>query len=234
MILIQAGDNNSLLHRTDPRLRIFAAVIFSVIVVLSRGMSTIVLSLLYSLAAVVSAGLSLRMVASRVLKLNLFILVLLLFAERQARFEVLMIALKSNALLLWLSAFISTIDITSLGHALNHLRVPDKLTQLFLTTVRYIEVLFMEYRRLVQAMKIRAFSPAMTKHTYRAYSYLVGMLLVKSFDRAERISAAMKCRGFKGRFYIFKHFSWHRLDTTAGIVLGLMFMVMLCMEFMKI
>ena len=37
-------------------------------------------------------------------------------------------------------------------------------------------------------------------HTYRSYACLVGMLLVKSFDRARRVRMAMLLRGFDGRF----------------------------------
>ena len=82
-----------------------------------------------------------------------------------------------------------------LGHALGHLHVPRKLAHLLLFTVRYLDVLDREYRRLRAAMKVRSFRPRMSLHTYRAYGYLVGMLLVRSFDRSERMLAAMKCRG---------------------------------------
>jgi cobalt/nickel transport system permease protein len=38
------------------------------------------------------------------------------------------------------------------------------------------------------------------------------MLLVRSLDRSERIVAAMKCRGFRGRFYLLDHFAFSRRD----------------------
>ena len=38
------------------------------------------------------------------------------------------------------------------------------------------------------------------------------MLLVKSHDRAERVRAAMICRGFKGKFYDLKEFSFRSSD----------------------
>ncbi len=97
-----------------------------------------------------------------------------------------------------------------LGHALAHLHVPRKLAHLLLFTVRYLDVLEREYRRLRAAMKVRSFRPRMNRHTYRAYGYLVGMLLVRSFDRSERVLAAMKCRGFRGRFYLLDHFAFCR------------------------
>jgi cobalt/nickel transport system permease protein len=44
------------------------------------------------------------------------------------------------------------------------------------------------------------------------------MLLVRSFDRAERIVAAMKCRGFRGHFYLLDHFAMTRADLPFAVV----------------
>ena len=64
----------------------------------------------------------------------------------------------------------------------------------------------MEYSRLIKAVKIRGFQAGNNLHTYRTYAYLVGMLLVKSYERAERVRAAMLCRGFRGIFYDLREF----------------------------
>jgi cobalt/nickel transport system permease protein len=61
-------------------------------------------------------------------------------------------------------------------------------------------------------MKVRGFRPRMSGHAYRTYGYLIGMLLVRSFDRSERILAAMKCRGFHGHFHVLNHFCYSRRD----------------------
>jgi len=230
MVFVHRVDDHSIIHKIDPRLRIITALTFSFIVVGSKNLITLIMALSCALISVLVAGLPKEMLFKRIVKLNVFVLLLFLLTGEESRMGVGVIALKSNTLLLWLSAFLSTIDSTSLGHALNHLKVPDKLTHLFLTTVRYIDVLFMEYQRLVQAMKIRGFQPQMNVHTYRTYSYLVGMLLVKSFDRSERIFDAMKCRGFNGHFYMFDHFHWHRTDTAASVLLGMLCSILIGAE----
>jgi len=43
------------------------------------------------------------------------------------------------------------------------------------------------------------------------------MILVRSFDRSKRILAAMKCRGFKGRFYIIHHYEMRKCDYFMAI-----------------
>jgi cobalt/nickel transport system permease protein len=139
------------------------------------------------------------------------------------------VALKANAVVLAIAALIGTMDAVTLGHALAHFRVPQKLTQLLLFMVRYFDVLGREYTRLRAAMRVRCFRPAMNWHSYRALGYLVGMLLVRSFDRSERVLAAMKCRGFRGHYYLLDHFAFvPRRDLPfyaavvllTGIVLG--------------
>jgi cobalt/nickel transport system permease protein len=118
------------------------------------------------------------------------------------------IALKANAIVLGLLALLGGMEAATLGHALAHLRVPKKFIHLLLMTTGYLEVLRREYGRLRGALRVRCFRPHVSGHTYRTYGYLVGMLLVRSFERAERVLAAMKCRGFRGRFYLLDHFSF--------------------------
>ena len=96
--------------------------------------------------------------------------------------------------------------------------VPDKIVHLFFFCFRYIHVIHEEYHRLVNTMKVRGFKPGTNMHTYRTYAYLVGMLLVMSFDRSQRILAAMKCRGFKGKFYILHDYGMKKADYVLGTV----------------
>jgi len=105
-----------------------------------------------------------------------------------------------------------------LGHALAHLRVPSKLVHVLLFTVRYLDVLHRESARLRWAMRVRAFRPRADRHTHRAVGYLVGMILVRGFDRSERVAAAMKCRAFRGVFPLLDHFALGWRDVPFAVV----------------
>jgi cobalt/nickel transport system permease protein len=140
------------------------------------------------------------------------------------------IALKGNAVVLTLVVLLGTIDAVTLGHTLHHLRVPEKLTHLMLFTVRYLDVLHREYLRLRAAMKARGFRPRLDRHTYRSFGYLVGMLLVRSLDRAERIAAAMKCRGFRGHFFLLDHFAFSRRDVPFCLASLTLLLLLVFME----
>ncbi|MBN1257277.1 MAG: cobalt ECF transporter T component CbiQ, partial [Planctomycetes bacterium] len=50
------------------------------------------------------------------------------------------------------------------------------------------------------------------------YGYLVGILLVRSIARSERILAAMKCRGFNGKFYILTPFKCRQADLAFSVL----------------
>jgi cobalt/nickel transport system permease protein len=112
-----------------------------------------------------------------------------------------LITLKSNAILCAFAGLVAGLDPASVGRGLQTLRAPALLCQLLLFALRYAHLIAEEYERLADAMRIRAFRPRCNLHTYRSYAYLVGMLLVRSWERAERVYNAMLCRGFDGRFH---------------------------------
>jgi cobalt/nickel transport system permease protein len=85
-----------------------------------------------------------------------------------------------------------------------------------LFTVRYIAVLGEEAARLRTAMRARAFEPRTDRHTLTTYGYLVGMLLVRAAERAERVLEAMKCRGFEGRWPVLDQPHLGRADAVAA------------------
>jgi len=224
MIEEQFTTGESFIHSLDPRVKIIVAILFSVVVAVSSNFLALLPALAVSLFLIILARLSMRRVFYRLLLVNGLILFLWLFLPFTYQGEALFtigplvgtkegvlyasqITVKCNAILLAMIALLATIPVFSLGHAMNELCFPDKIVHLFLFTYRYIHVIFQEYRRLINAMKMRAFVPGTNMHTYRSYAYLVGMLLVKSYDRAERIHRAMLCRGFNGKYYTLSRFS---------------------------
>ena len=80
-------------------------------------------------------------------------------------------------------------------------------------------MIYLEYERLRNAMRVRGFKPKTNWHTYKSFAYLVGMLLVKSLDRAERIRKAMLCRGYHGRFYLLHHFELKESDILTLVLM---------------
>ncbi len=242
---LAAGRRRAWLDWVDPRSRVVAALGFCAVLAWAGKLITLGAGLAVALAAAWAAGLGPGNALRRLLPLELFMLLLLallpwttgktalwqlgpLVYSREGLLLGTLIAIKGTGIMLAALAFLGTLSMVTLGHALAHLRVPDKLIHLLMFTVRYVDVLYQEYGRLSAAMKVRGFRPSPRFHTYRTYGHLVGMLLVRSLDRSERILAAMKCRGFVGRFYLLDHFAFSTADVWfalawAAVLLGLVF-----------
>lgn len=223
------SEGASLAHRLDPRGKLVVAGLFAVLMAVAQSYAATLAGLSLALFCLALARLPGKKVAARLLVVNSFILFLWvvlpltypgdavwrigpLSVTRQGLIFTGLITLKSNAIVIGLIALVATAPIITLGQAMHNLRVPDKLCHLLLFTYRYLYVFEQEFHRLVQAMNIRGFQPGTNLHTYRTYAYLAAMLLVRSYDRAERVFQAMRCRGFHGVFYSLRTFSWERRD----------------------
>ncbi len=117
---------------------------------------------------------------------------------------------------------------------MHELGIPKKLVHLFFFTQRYIHVIYSEYVRLRDAMKIRGFTPGTNFHTYKSYAYMVGMLLVRSCDRAQRVHNAMLCRGFKGSLYSLSDFSIKSTDVFSFVIMLGLIIVLGVLEWTRI
>ena len=227
----------SLLHQLDPRVRILAAATFSIIVALSRNFQVLIAAVIISSILVILAQLPAKEIFKRILAVNIFILLLWLVLPLTFHGTVAMklgplpiysegitmaaqITLKSNAIVLALIALIATMNLSILGYALNWLRVPDKIVHLLLMTYRYVFLIEQEYQRLIRAARIRGFRPGTNLHTYKTYAGIVGMLLVRSTLRADRVYKAMLCRGFRRKFYCLHEFESGRNDWIFAIIMS--------------
>lgn len=222
----------------DPRLRVLALLFLTVGVVAARQMASVACLTAFSLACLVMAKLSPRQVLGRALPLVGFGILLaavlpwtapgqpigsgwLEGASWEGLTQAGIIWWKATTVLFGAMGLVGTLEIPVLGHVLAHFHMPRKLVHLILFSVRYLNVLENEYHRLQTAIRLRGFRPGWNLWTFRTYGQLVGMLLVRSLARSERILAAMKCRGFRGYFYLWSHFHFTPRDVVfvAGIVL---------------
>jgi len=207
----------SVIHKIDPRYRVVAAALLSVIIAVLTGIEALLAAITIAGITLAAAKLNPRAVAGRLAVVAgfLFLLWLVLPVTHPGTVfytlgpltlsceGVLLatrITLKSFAILSLLIALVSTMSVATLGNALNSLGVPGKLTQLLMVSYRYIFVIEQEYQKLQRAAKIRGFQPGTNLHTYRTYAYLAGMLFVRASLRAQRVYQAMLCRGFTGRY----------------------------------
>lgn len=103
--------------------------------------------------------------------------------------------------------------------AAHKLRLPGLLVQLTLLAYRYAFLLADEMRRLRVAMRTRGFRVRATRHGYRALGHATGALLVRGAERADNVAAAMRCRGFDGKFHTLTAFRTRAADIISFVAL---------------
>lgn len=242
MHLEEFAEGNSLLHKLDPRVKFITAIPYIFLIAVMNGLKGPLLALMVSAVMIFISRINFRKLVGRLIVVNTFIFILWIFVpfsypgeivysigslkvSQEGLLCVLSITFKANAIVLATIAILGTSEVFSLAHALVHLKIPHKLVHLFFFFYRYISVLHEEYMRLKRAMHIRAFRAKTNIHTYKTYAYLVGMLIVRSYDRSQRIYKAMLCRGFNGNFPIISHFNLKTRDIYFSIIM--MFIIFL-------
>jgi cobalt/nickel transport system permease protein len=91
----------------------------------------------------------------------------------------------------------ATTEVPRLLRGLERLKVPPVLTQIATFMVRYLEVVTGEVNRQRSAMVARGYDPRWLWQA-RAIAASAGALFVRSYERGERVHAAMLARGYAG------------------------------------
>ncbi|HWR41621.1 cobalt ECF transporter T component CbiQ [Sporomusa sp.] len=105
---------------------------------------------------------------------------------------------------------VATTGIDALGSALLKIGVPKIIVIQLLFMYRYLHVLVEEFVRCVTAYSLRSFHGEGVH--FRAWGSLLGQLLIRSIDRANRIYQAMLCRGFDGEVRLLRTSTLTSLD----------------------
>lgn len=118
---------------------------------------------------------------------------------------------------------VMTTSLPDLLWALRNLRVPEPLVAIVSFMYRYLYVLADEASRLLRARASRSAARvgARAGNTIlwrgKVAGYMVGSLMLRSFERSERIYHAMAARGYAGEL---KSFAAHHFSGRDWLVLG--------------
>jgi cobalt/nickel transport system permease protein len=123
----------------------------------------------------------------------------------------------------WLSIMASGLLVVStpfpdLLKAMRSLHVPVVLTATISFMYRYLFVLVDEAMRLQIARAARAAGPGRAMWwRARVLGGMIGSLFIRSYERSERIFAAMLSRGFSGEVRTLTRLTWQARDTWVGL-----------------
>ena len=225
---------NSFIHRLDPRTKLLASLAFIVAVLLTPASNWRVFAIYFCIIAVmlVLSRLPPLYVLKRSLVIFPFVLLIAVFIPFFKEGQVAgsyniwlwQISITYNGLLIlanvvvksWLCILAlillsSTTRLADLLKGLRHLGIPQVMILILSFMYRYIFVLVDEVMRLQQARDSRNFGGSRLHHL-KTIGNMVGTLFIRSYERGERIYAAMLARGFDGQVRTLHKLSFRQAD----------------------
>lgn len=217
------AEGSSPFHRWDTRIKIVSLLFYMLCLASLRELTWAGLGMLSSLIAVRVARIPFRYPLKRLAAmgafLGMFVVVMPLTApvrggDTVVTFEhvafislnmrglmlALLICTKACAIAVLMEPLLSTASFPRTIQALTSLGVPAFVCQMVLLAHRYVFVFQDETRRMLKGMAARGFEMRSNLDTLRTVGNFLGMLMVRSFERTQRIYDAMLSRGYDGSF----------------------------------
>ncbi|MBI4689017.1 MAG: cobalt ECF transporter T component CbiQ [Nitrospirae bacterium] len=212
---------DTVIHRLDSRAKVIATTIF-IITVISYPKYEVISLVPFFIFPVLLITLSdtpFKFVLKKILVVSPFAVFIGIF---NPLFDTRTVTLAHNALISagWISLLsimmkfaltisaaillVATTSFPGVCNALQRLGIPAPFTSQLFFLYRYIFVLMEEAMRIVRARDLRSFGNRGTG--IKVFARLIGILLVRTFERAERIYEAMLSRGFGGNMPSMRQF----------------------------
>lgn len=207
------AEGDSPLHRLNPGAKLVTTLAF-VLAVVSFGKYTVAgffPFFLYPVVMITLGDLPAGYLLKKVLLVSPFAVLVGIFnplMDRQILWHVgafgisggwisfLSILLRFSLTVLAALILVSVTGFPAVCRSLRQFGVPRPLVVQLLFFYRYIFILVREGERMERARSMRSFGKR--GMGFRTFVSLIGHLLLRSLDRAERIYLAMRCRGFDG------------------------------------
>jgi cobalt/nickel transport system permease protein len=220
-------------HDFDPRAKLICIFILMISIVLLSDLLILVIGLFIAIGLVLLSKLPFLFILRRLKWVALFMFAVLVLLPltvghtsilsfyfiniyEEGLFLAITIALKAFTVVLLIFPALSTMKFVTFIKALEKLRLPNKLVQIITFTYRYIFVLSNELKRTLTSIETRSYSRRSMGFRLRVLSNAIGMLLVRSYERGERIFQAMLARGYSGSLKTLEKFRMRSVDWAKG------------------
>lgn len=219
---------DSLWHQMDARWKLVAIILALFIVPWLNNLPCALLGFLLSLLLLTTAQIPFAWWRDRLLAVGLFLLLFVLVLpftvgqptwvwagigiSQRGLMLALVILFKSLAALSLTLFLIGTTTFETLLHAATKLGTPRPILRVLLITWRYVRIMYDTIEHFRIALRLRGFRNRVRWETYRTISSVVGTLLVLGFEHTERVSQAMRCRGYQGRVETLQEFRTTKRD----------------------
>jgi len=239
----QYSDRDSFIHKLDPRTKFVTTLLFILVVVLTPpnqwpafALYLIIIAILILLSTV-----PIRYILKRSLVIMPFVVMIAIFIPFFKEGEVagsyniwlwqvsvtysglqvlINIVIKAWLSILSLIMLTSTTKLPNLLNGLEQLRMPRVMAMILSFMYRYLFVLVDEVMRMKQARDSRNFG-GKRLWQIRTIGNMIGTLFIRSYERGERVYAAMVARGFDGQSRTLDRLNFRPADAYFGVGLSL-------------
>jgi len=231
---------DSFIHRLDPRTKVIASLAFIAAVVLTPAGNWQIFIFYFCVVALllVISKLPPLYVLKRSLVILPFVFLIAVFVPffkegeiagsyniwlwqvsvtYSGLFVLANVMVKAWLCILALILLSSTTKLADLLKGLGQLGMPRVMILILSFMYRYIFVLADEVMRMQQARDSRNFG-GKRLHQLKAIGSMVGTLFIRSYERGERIYAAMLSRGFDGQIRTLQNLSFRPADAYFGVI----------------
>lgn len=141
-------------------------------------------------------------IIKRVFLLNFFIIFLVVFVYFQNEKEAMELFFRTNLIMLFNITLFYKSKAYDIVRGLDSLSFPKKFVTIFYFSVVMIEFLFLEFKKSIQTLKLRAFHSKVTLFTYQTYGNLFAMLFIKVIKKSLEIKNSFILRGFESEIFL--------------------------------
>lgn len=141
----------------------------------------------------------------KLLFLNIFVLIVILSILFVQDYDLaLLVFLRSNAILMLMLCLFGGRDFFEVSLGLQELRLPRFFVSLVFFSSKFIYLFTKEINKFKKTLHVRGFVGKTSWFTYQTYGDFIGMLILKSFYNAKKLSLALESRGFQTQIYTLK------------------------------
>jgi len=133
--------------------------------------------------------------------LNVFIVVLVIFVYFQNPSEALELLIRTNLILLFNITLFHKSKGYDIVRGLDALGFPSKIVSVFHFTLTLISYLVLDFKETKNTLKSRGFVRTTSIFTYKTYGNIFAMIFIKALRKSEDMQLSMEARGFKNKIY---------------------------------
>ena len=211
---------SSPIHRWDPRLKIVSIFVLIFSVMLLYDLILVVITMCFAIMLVFLSKIPISFVLARLKWVFIFVLpflfilpftllgdgvgiahlgsITLYYRGIEYVVNALMIMIKALTAVMLIFPMMGTSRMDITIKALEGMHLPNKLVQMFAFTYRYIFVFSDEFTNMERSLTSRGYKNKASLFSITSISKAIAMLLVKSYERADRVFYAMRSKGYSG------------------------------------